>query len=207
MVLVLAACGSTGVKQASAPTSTSAHGSPSASSSFPPRNLTPQLLTVADLPAGWVAHNASSSGSVNFACLQKLKAAHLSLSKASAGFIQGSGFPLLQQRVVYYGTSARAITSYTSGVAELNNCTGVSGTGGGFKFTGSIDALSFPKMGDESSAWQIALSSDGYSFGCDVVVVRKGPELTLILYGDLGTPDITAATSLVRTAIAKMPAV
>lgn len=213
-VALLAACGSSSNSpgasspKTSAQTSSSSSQSPSSSPtpSTPPRDLNPQLLTVADLPAGWsVSHSTSSGGGATPPCIKALKVRFHSSSKAEASFVKGTDVPILNEVIGYFGTAAATAAVFNAGVAALNACTTMSFKADGYTYSGSIGAMSFPHLGDQSSAWQLTLTSQGYTFGFDVVVARKGPELALVLYGDLGTPNLDDVTALVTKAVAKMP--
>jgi len=69
--------------------------------------------------------------------------------------------------------------------------------------------MSYPAVGDQSSAWQINLtgteSGISLTVGIDFIVFRKGDTLALIFYGDLGTPDIQTVEHLVQVAASKLP--
>lgn len=120
--------------------------------------------------------------------------------------MKGTDFPEFEQSLGYYGTSAAAVAKYQAGAAIFNNCKDVSFTSDGQKVTASIGALSFPAVGQQSSAWQLMISSQGVTAGVDIVLVQKGSELAMLIYGDIGSPDIDEATSLAHKAVAKMPA-
>jgi hypothetical protein len=202
-VVGVAACSSS----SSAPGASSAASKPQSSASVPARNLKPQLLTVAELPTGWAVDNSSdSSDSGAPPCLKDLKATFNTSDRAKVDFVKGTDLPQFEQSLGYFGTIAAALAKYQAGAAILNNCKDVSFTSDGHKFTGSIGALSFPKVGQQSSAWQLVISTQGVTVGLDAVLVQVGPELTMLIYGDLGGPDLDEATSLARKAVAKMPA-
>lgn len=209
--LLLAACSSSGGNPGGSPPapvtgSTASGGSKASSPAAPPRNLKPQLLTVADLPSGWAVDNSSDSGGGTAPpCLRNVKAKLHTSDKAGADFVKGTDIPDFEEQLGYFGTSA-ALSGYTTITDILNRCKDFSFTTGGQKYTGSIGQLSFPKRGQHSTAWQIVLSVQGVSLGIDVLLVHKGSELALLLYGDLGTPDLSEFTSLVDKALAKVPA-
>lgn len=217
-LLVLAGCSSSGSgRGTTAPPSSgqspSTAQSPSTQSpstqgsSTARRNVKSQLLTVSDLPPGWAVDNSSDSGSggPEPPCLKSLKSGEKATDKADADFVQGTDFPILQQQLGYLGTTTAALRSYAAGVAVLNRCRDFSFTSDGERFTGTIGQLSFPKLGQHSTAWRLRLTAEGVSFGIDMVVVQKGPELQLMLYGDIGTPSVAAFASIARKAVAKMP--
>lgn len=176
------------------------------SASVPTRSLKSQLLTVSELPIGWADDNSSDNSDNSDAprCVRNLKSTFHTSSRAERRFVKGTDIPTLQQSLGYFGASAAA--TYKAGAAILNRCKDVSFTSDGHRITGSIGALSFPKLGEQSAAWQLVLSTQGVTLGVHVVLVQKGSELTELLYGDVGTPDLAEVMSLARKAVAKMPA-
>jgi hypothetical protein len=68
--------------------------------------------------------------------------------------------------------------------------------------------MSFPAVADQSSAYQMNLSATvsglSITFGIDLVVFRKADTVGMILYGDLGTPDIRALHHFATNAAAKL---
>ncbi|HEY7007755.1 MAG TPA: hypothetical protein VH395_02375 [Jatrophihabitantaceae bacterium] len=228
-LLVLAGCSSSGSGQGTTagPTSGQSAASPSTSSPSSPstpntpsqsaptrsasaahRNVKAQLLTVDDLPAGWAADNSSDSddSGPEPPCLKTMKAAEKATEDAEADFVQGTDFPILQEQLGYFGSQATALRDYAVAVATLNRCRDFSFTSEGHKFTGTIGRLSFPKLGQRSAAWRLRLTAEGLTFGIDLLIVQKGPELNLMLYGSPGTPDTAAFAAIAGKAVAKMPA-
>jgi hypothetical protein len=203
----------TSAAQSSAPQSTTTQSTttqstPSQSATAAHRNIKAQLLTVSDLPAGWAVDNSSNSddSGPEPPCLKNLKSGQKAIDKGEADFVQGTDFPVLQQQLGYFGSTATTVRNYAVTVAVLNRCRDFSFSSGGQKFTGTIGQLSFPKLGERSAAWRLVLSASGLRFGIDLAIMQKGPELNLMLYGDLGTPDTATFASIARTAVAKMPA-
>lgn len=208
---VLAACsGSTGGSGSAATTSSggsSAATAPAGTTSAPAPNVKSQLLSVSDLPTGWAIDNSQDNGDTSTPpCLRSLKSKLQTTDKAEADFVKGTDFPALQQQLAYYGTTSTAAGKYTAATGILNNCKDVSFTTDGEKVHGTIGQLSFPKLGEDSTAWQLVLSQQGITVGIDAVLVHKASELALFLYGDLGTPDTSEFTDIINKALAKMPA-
>lgn len=177
------------------------------SSSAPSRNLKSQLLTVSELPSGWAIDNSSDSGSASTPpCLTNLKSTLTTTDKAEISFVKGTSFPDFDQQLGYFGTATSALAQYRAGSGILNNCKDVSFTSDGHQYTGSIGQLSFPTLGQRSTAWQLTISAEGFTFGVDAVLVQKGPELSFLLFFDLGSVEISEFLPLARKAVAKMPA-
>jgi hypothetical protein len=163
------------------------------------------LLTVAELPTGWAVDNSPQNGSVP-QCIKALDSTFGISHSTEGDFVKGTDFPEFKQALNDLGTSAAAVTRYQAGAAILNDCKDVSYVSDGQRITGSIGALSFPQVGQQSSAWQMVLSTQGETVGIDVVLVQKGSELLLMNYDDIDSPDLDEATSFARKAAAKIPA-
>jgi hypothetical protein len=73
-------------------------------------DLKAQLLTVAELPAGWSIDNSNSGGDNTStpSCLQRLDSELHANAKADASFVKGSDFPWLNQGIAYFGDDATA---------------------------------------------------------------------------------------------------
>lgn len=139
------------------------------------------------------------------ACIKNFKKKIQASSRAEVKFVDGTDLPIFNEGISYFGTSARASAVYDAGVSLINNCKDLAFTANGNQYTISIGAMSFPKVGERSAAWQMTLTVQGYTAGFDVVVSQKGKELNFTLYGDIGTPDLDTVTSLVTKAVSKMP--
>lgn len=209
---LLAACSSSGggTPGSSPPPTTAPGSSPSSAPESPPlsaRNLKPQLLTVSELPSGWAIDNSSDDSSASTPpCLRNLKSELNTSNKAQISFVKGSDFPDFEQQLGYFGTAAAALAKYQTGTGILNACKNFSFSSDGHKYIGSIGQLSFPALGQRSTAWQITLSAEGVTLGIDVALVQKGSELSFLLYGDLGSVEVGDFLPLARKAVAKMPA-
>ena len=170
--------------------------------------MTSELLAVSDLPAGWSSVPSSDSTSSTPQCFQNVKTDLKPTSKAEATFQGGSsGLPLLDESLGYLPGRGQQAIALISQV--LSRCGQISLTSDGATITGTIGAMSFPAVGDQSSAWQINLtgteSGISLTVGIDFIVFRKGDTLALIFYGDLGTPDIQTVEHLVQVAASKLP--
>jgi hypothetical protein len=64
--------------------------------------------------------------------------------------------------------------------------------------------MSFPKVGDQSSAYAMTLLTQGVTLGIDIILFRVGSYVGDLLYADLGSPDISLVQSLTTEAIAKI---
>lgn len=209
----LASC-STGSKQASPSTATSkttasstAPASP-APTTAPAPDLTSELLQVGDLPAGWsVDNSASSSSSSEPKCISDAKPAAAPTAQAQAAFQDGSnGLPSLSEELAYL--PGKAVSALTAASTALASCKQATFTSGGYKFSGTFGQMSFPSIGQQSAAyqWNLSTVSSGLTItlGIDILVFRQGQTDGLLVYLDLGTPDLTAFESFARQAGTKL---
>lgn len=186
-----------------------APGSGAIASTKPPSTAadpTSQLLSISDFPTGWAIDNSpDTNDSSTPACLATLKTSFAPAKRASVAFQYGTSVPKLAQSIGTYPTSAAATASFGRGSTILDGCTEISITSEGKTITGSIGALSFPTIGDQSKAWSLVFSTNGVTLGLDVVLLQKAAELEEVIIADLGTPSINGLTTYCAKAVAKMP--
>jgi hypothetical protein len=162
--------------------------------------LKAKALSLSNFPTGWSVDNSSSSGTSNISCLKGLQSSFKHEVKASVRSTDGN-FPALQETIeTGPGVSAR-LTKFE---AALGSCTGISGTSGGQTITGSVGAMSFPTVGNRSSAYAITLQIQGITVGADVVVFQTGKVIGEVVYEDVGTPDAGQRQAFVTEAVNKV---
>jgi hypothetical protein len=172
------------------------------------RAIEAQLLSLSDLRAGWSVNNSPDTDRTYPSCL--LSAVSLSGvvgATATARFQGGSdGIPLLEEGIADIPGQARQFMSAFDAV--LGGCGRVTFQSGGDTFTGDTEALSFPKLGDQSEAYQMNLSTttNGLSLtlGLDFVAIRKGDEVAVLYHMSLGTSDASQLQQFAQTAAAKL---
>jgi hypothetical protein len=175
------------------------------------RQLATQLLTLADLPAGWsITNNPSASsagagaGSINGCTVPNFHSAEA--GRAEASFQGGAaGIPSAAETLASFAGNA-ATTNYQTAKSSLDACKTFSIPSGGKTYQGTVAPLSLGQsFGSASSAWQLGVDADGFTFGIDAVFVQKGREDMSITYFGLGAPDLSTLRSLVAKAVANMP--
>jgi hypothetical protein len=200
LLMLIDACGSNAPKAATSP---AVH--PSTSPASPAPNLNSELLSVSDLPVGWSVVPTTTSGPTP-KCLASVKSDMKATSKAEATFAGGSnGLPVLDEQLNYLpGQGQNAMTFVSHALA---GCGHISVTSDGQTLTGTVGAMSFPAVADQSSAYQINLSGTvsgvPITLGLDLFAFRKADTVAIILYADLGTPDIATLQPIVQHAAAK----
>jgi hypothetical protein len=182
-----------------------ATAAPASTTTIPNAVLQSQLLTLADMPAGWSVDNSASSGGGSIkGCDTKVFGSHP--NKAKAAFQAGAnGIPSTDETIVGY-TDDQAKADYTRVVNHFNACKTFTITTEGKNYSGTVGAMSLGQTyGNQSSAWQFSLDVQGFTLGVDAVLVLKGNENMGLNYDELGTPDLATVQGLVAKATAKMP--
>jgi hypothetical protein len=64
--------------------------------------------------------------------------------------------------------------------------------------------MSFPTVGNRSSAYAITLQIQGITVGADVVVFQTGKVIGEVVYEDVGTPDSGRLQAFVAEAVNKV---
>jgi hypothetical protein len=187
-------------------TSTSSSGTAQAApaTTTPPpgptsKQLAADLLAVQDLPTGWASQPVSNtSSSVNACGVTKALEVHATGS-AEAGFVDGN-LPVLDEMLDGYRTAASA--AFDTVVADVGRCG--SFVTQGTKFT--LRRLSFPAVGDASAAFAASGALQGLTIGVDLVLARKGTDVMVMQFVDMGAPNATQLAGFARQAVAKLPA-
>jgi hypothetical protein len=202
LVVFVAACGSNAPKS-NKPPAAQAASSPTAATPA----LNAELLAVSDLPSGWSVVPSTESSDAAPKCLESAKTDLKATSKGEATFVDGSnGLPVLDEFLAYLpGQGQQAMTEISQ---VMSGCGQITMTSGGQTLSGTVGAMSFPSVADQSSAYQMNLSATvsgvSIALGIDLVAFRKADTVAMILYADLGTPDVQALQTLVQGAAAKL---
>ena len=163
-----------------------------------------KLLSLSDLPAGWTlanvpATNKGYSGPCAAALSPKPRPG---LTEAYVAFTDRGRSPLLGEKVVI-GKAATARYDHVNAI--LKSCKFLTFALGGTNERGTVDPLSFPKLGSSSSAYTITVPTTlGVSVGIDIVIVRSGPYALVVEYSTMGTPDSSVLETFVHQALAKV---
>ena len=164
--------------------------------------LRSKALSLSNMPTGWSVDN-SGGGTSNFTgCFAKLQATEATrgITRVEANYEQGN-FPVMEETLI---TRKNAAHRYQQFVSILNGCRQVSLSSGDTTLSGSIGAMSFPTVGNASSAYAMTLSSNGINVGFDIIVFRAGQVAGDIGYGDLGSPDSSTVQAFVSEAVNKV---
>jgi hypothetical protein len=172
-----------------------------------PPNVTAQLLTLADLPAGWSVDNSSgsSTSSLKGCNTNSLDLKQQEIARSDASFKNGTSLPAIKEIIAAFSTSARASSAYGESTQAVNACKTFAITDDGHTFNGNVGQMSLgTSYGDKTTAYQFTVDVQGFSLGIDIVAVLKGSEVMAFEYADLGTPDLQTVNSLVGMAASKL---
>jgi hypothetical protein len=191
--LFLAACG--GSSSAHTSSSTVAAGEP---------NLVPLLLTRSDLPSGWSKSNSKSGGASGARGCPAFDTVSNIRDSDSVVFAQSgqSGLPQLAEALGY---SNDAPGVFAAGTSEFGSCKHVSFKTSAGYVPATVQTITFPEVGDQSAAYQLAIDVEGVPIDFDIVVARKGSYISLLALGALGQPNLLELGSFESAALAKLP--
>ena len=174
----------------------------SASGASVKSQLMTKALALSDLPAGWSVDNSpSSSGAATVSCLRGLKSSFKHGVKVTVAFRQGTTIPTMQETIE---TGPGVAARYRAFVRIFSSCKSISFSSNGQNFSGTVRAMSFPKLGNQSSAYSIVLTDHGIRVGLDIVLFQVANNIGDVFYEDLGTPDVNQVQSLATMAVAKI---
>jgi hypothetical protein len=174
----------------------------------PPKQLNPSdektayrlIVQLRDLPSGWrVEENASKSQSC-----AKLPSSYVVTGNAASYFSEGQTNYIASVAGVLR-TKVGSKGAYTRLSRTLPTC-----LVRGAKIVGthiSIGAMSFPRVGEKSSAWEVQalVSGDHVSTAVylDAVLVRKQRSVGVYLFGGISPANVFQEVALVRRAVAR----
>jgi len=179
--------------KSSAPSSPSRHANSS--------KLGSMLLSIGQFPNGWSVDNSSSSGSGSAGCLASLQ--HLNghqTQMAEVSFTEG-GLPDVDEKLQSFQSAKTAFNEITAIIAH---CPRFKGTSDGSTVVGSIGAMSFPHLGDQSAAYASSITIQGVTAGDDMVYARKGSVVMELQLVDI-SPDPSQLEQFAKKAAAKLP--
>lgn len=204
----LLGCGGSSSSTNSGGTASQASSSPSPpSTAGPTPDLKVEALMLSDLPTGWTTDVVSSGNNSNAPkCFENVKTSFHARTKNEVAFKQGTSLPSIEEDLGYFPNTARE--AFTAGTSVLDGCGQISFTSSGHTFKGQVSAMSFPTLGDQSKAYQVALSTTASGLdvtaGVDVIAVRKASTIMLFFYEDLGNPDVATVQQLAQKCVSKL---
>jgi hypothetical protein len=162
--------------------------------------LKSKALSISNFPTGWSVDNSSGGGGSEPGCLAGLKSSFKHEVKVDVSFTNGD-LPSVQETIE---TGPRIGGRYLAFVKATSKCKQISFTSSGQNVTGTAGAMSFPKVGNRSSAFAFSLKDQGESVGLDVLFFQIGQLIGEVEYTDLGSPDPDQFQAYVTEAISKI---
>jgi hypothetical protein len=176
---------------------------PASSAGISKSEVQSKSLALSDMPTGWsVDHSTSGALSNPGGCLSALEA----LKKPAKGTVRAhvqyddQEVPAVQETLE---AGKGAIARYDKYLKTLNGCTSVSFSDSGQTITGTVGAMSFPTVGNSSSAYAMNFTIEGESVGLDVVFFRVGQYDGDLEYVDY-SPDTSTMQAFAQEAAAKV---
>jgi hypothetical protein len=171
-----------------------------AASASPPK-LSAMLLSIDQMPTGWAVDNSSGGGGVG--CLKNLMEPNgiKQTAKATVNFEDNENVPEVSEALATY-TNAK--TRFRKIVANLTACKHINGEIEGKKATGTVGLMSFPRYGNASEAFAASITTQGMTFGEDIVIVREGSIVMGLAEDDLVSVDVSQFQGFVKNAIKKV---
>jgi hypothetical protein len=162
-----------------------------------------KLLTISEMPAGWRIDNSSSNagGIGGTKCLAGLNKANKTPGQAEVSFDDGAGVPSVGEIL---GSGKKLVRAFSEIAVHLKECKTLTLKENGANVSGTIGALSFPTMGAKSWAFQITFNIKGVTAGFDLIVFAAGSYVGALIYGDIGTPEISQVEAFANLALAKV---
>jgi hypothetical protein len=186
MLPLLAGCGSDGEDRADTvsddrSTTTTADKPKERSTPLTKDDLAAALLTIDDMPTGWAGSPPEDDSDDDF-CDDAPKLGDPKI-EAEATFQEDEFGPVYFEAIGVYDDAEAYMDKLEEVVDACRSFTDVDDEG--TETTGSIQPLSFPKLGEETFAMRATGEGGGFSFSGDFVIIRLSDDL-LMMSGTIG---------------------
>lgn len=209
-VLALAGCGGGSDKAKTIEATTTTGAVTSTTEKRAPADIASALLTVGDFPTGWSEappdedeEDDGSDCASDFDMDEQVPPK----AKAERNFQESDMGPFVFHAVASYESTGQAKEVLRLFGDFLKKCQTFESTDeDGTKTTGTMSALSFPKLGDDTYALRMTFKQEeGFSGSGDVIVIREGDAVTLLFnFGIAGSADTELTESLSRKAAERL---
>jgi hypothetical protein len=168
--------------------------------------LKSKTLSLSNMPTGWTASSTSPSGSTSStstltsACLKGVSRAPKDQTVAKVLYRDGR-IPLFGEEL---GWGRGALAGYERLNHILATCKHVSGSTEGQKYSFTVGALTFPKLGNTTGAYRMTLAAAGIHVTTDFVLLRVGPVEATIVYRGAVQPQPNQLQGFVSEATDKI---
>ena len=160
--------------------------------------LKSEALSISNFPTGWSVNNSADTGDQG--CVSALRNPGKNVTKVTARFSDGNAPDV--EEVLMAGTGAQH--TYAKLSQTLSKCKSYTVTSGGQTATMHVGAMSFPQVGQGSTAYAFTVTVQGVNLGADVVLFRAGRTFGAIEYEDFGSPNTDQAEAYVTEAVNKV---
>jgi hypothetical protein len=184
--------------------SSSSSGGSGGSGGLAVSQLDTMVLGSNDLPRSWKPQPATSgTASPGWSCGALQPPLFHTLPQADANFATGTtNLPSLAE-VVASGSAGQVSSAWTSFTNGVNACRQMTIGESGQSIQMTLTPItSFPKMGDQTDAFQIATTIDGAPLTIQAVAIRKGAVLIGLTYESVGQPNVAQLQQLAAKALA-----
>lgn len=201
---LLAAGCSSNSQQASTLSGATAPAGSAAASSTPAANLTTELLTVNDFPAGWTTDTQASSSGSGPSCTALQNGAWKTLpQRAEADFKDSDGETLVTEELDA-GPADQVTQAWTAFGTATSTCRTFTSTISGHTVTFQLQDMSFPSYGDKTMAFGLTASVSSLTINADIIVVRKGDTLVqIIAESEFGGVPVDLVENATKTAVVR----
>ena len=175
-------------------------GSSSAGAATPQTRaqLRAELLSTAELPAGWTLDSTSSSGSTSVCGVTKVLRPKV---KADVAFSYAGKLPELGEGLATVPNGSQAFARANH---ALGTCSTITIHNGGETLHGRLARLQFPALAPHSAAYAATFSVQGQTLTLDLVVAAKPHSMFLLDYADIGPTNTATLQHYATQALAKV---
>ncbi len=172
---------------------------PAVASNITSANLKSKLVRLSQLPRGWSVDKSGGSSSVVGGCLRDIAETKLHKGdvRATAHYESGN-LPDFEEEL---GAGPTVASDFGKLQRTLNGCNSLSISSSGTTYSATIGAMSFPKIGNRSDAYQANFDVKGITLRLDVVIFQAGTYGDVLTYVDLGAPNVAQLDSFARLSL------
>ena len=173
--------------------------SPASASKITNGDLESKLVRLSQLPTGWSVDNSGAASSAVGGCL-----GDIAKSKPPKGDVRVAAH---YERGILpdFEEELRAGPTVASDFGKLqrtlNGCSHLDISRSGSTYSAAVGAMSFPKIGNRSDAYQTIFDVKGITLGVDIVIFQAGSYGDVLTYVDLGAPDVAQLASFARLSL------
>ena len=173
----------------------------SVASSISGSKLTSELLTSAQMPAGWTMSSTTDEG---LGCLHELlEPPGVTQTHAAQVYFLGTvdELPRFDEKIAAYSS---AKTAYKKIIARINACHTTDGLVDGVMVTGTVAPMAFSHFGNASSTYAMTDTDVRGTLHYDYTIVRKGAVIAAFLEGSYPSVVASEFQALVKKGVSRL---